>query len=98
MSLQLFTFTIPFTSQFNQQRLNIQNREGIILYYNLPNAFSVSEISPLPGFSKESLDEVLIQLKKDIQKIETFLAVLIANIQTKNIKSYEYFDLVKNFF
>jgi o-succinylbenzoate synthase len=67
--ITLWRYRIPLVSplQLKPPCLNIKpltHREGIVLQWHRSNGITWSEVSPLPGFSKESLDEAESQLNQ----------------------------------
>lgn len=67
--LKLYTYHIPFRSDFVSAGNVITHREGIILVYRDKDSGieAYGEVAPLPGFSEETLEEVkeVLILNKD---------------------------------
>ncbi len=68
-SITLWRYRIPLVSplQLKPQHLNrpfLTHREGLVLQWHHSKGIDWSEVSPLPGFSKESLDEAEEQLNQ----------------------------------
>lgn len=53
MEIALYRYSLPLTQPLTFHEKTIHNREGLLVHW----AGIWSEIAPLPGFSKESLDE-----------------------------------------
>lgn len=56
--LSLYAYKLPFKAPFKTGAGVFMHREGFILHFSARNSSSVTEIAPLPGFSKETLPEV----------------------------------------
>ncbi|MFN1836012.1 o-succinylbenzoate synthase [Balneola sp. MJW-20] len=57
--LKLFKYHLPFRSPFKVSGRTYTHREGIILEYSEGEIVAYGEIAPLPGFSEESLEQVI---------------------------------------
>ena len=53
MDINLYRYQLPFTQPLKFHGHTIQQREGLLLHWGS----SWSEIAPLPGFSRETLEE-----------------------------------------
>jgi len=65
--ITLWRYRIPLVAplQLKSPHLNpLTHREGIVLQWHHSKGITWSEVSPLPGFSKESLDEAESQLNQ----------------------------------
>lgn len=74
MDLKAFTYSFPFWKPFQTSANTFATRKGIIIELQKKNITALGEAAPLPGFSKESMQEVLTQLKRhapDIKNIFT---------------------------
>ncbi|MCG2589089.1 enolase C-terminal domain-like protein [Rhodohalobacter sulfatireducens] len=71
--LQLFEYELPFQTAFKTGVSEYKTRKGVLLHYRDNNLDFLSEASPLPGFSKESIDKVLKSLTDQKKWIEEFL-------------------------
>jgi o-succinylbenzoate synthase len=56
--LSLYAYKLPFKTPFKTGAGVFTHREGFILHFSARNSSSVTEIAPLPGFSKETFQEV----------------------------------------
>ena len=78
MELNIYTYCFPFKKTFTSSSRNFDNREGIILELVHKKITALGEAAPLPGFSHETQQEVLTQLKEYKGEIErAFLGDLI---------------------
>lgn len=66
--LKIYTYKLPFRSTFKVAGRNYDHRQGLILEYSEAGLTAYGEIAPLPGFSKESLDQILsiLNIQRDI--------------------------------
>jgi o-succinylbenzoate synthase len=70
--LSIYTYSIPFTRPFRTGTGDISTREGIVLVFRHDTVTAVAEASPLPGFSSESLQEVLDAISASRSQTEAF--------------------------
>lgn len=68
--LNLYTYSFPFTKPFKTSSKTFNSREGIVLEIQDTNRTALGEAAPLPGFSRESLNDVLSQLEIHADEIE----------------------------
>lgn len=68
----LYKYRIPFKQPFITAAGTFQFREGLLLRYRDGTIDLVSEAAPLPGFSTESIEEVLASLTSNRESISTF--------------------------
>lgn len=66
--LSLYAYKLPFKTPFKTGAGVFTHREGFILHFSARNSSSVTEIAPLPGFSKETLPEVEKLIISSLQK------------------------------
>lgn len=85
--ITLWRYTIPLISPLVLKMHTLTERQGLILQWHHSGGSEWSEIAPLPGFSKESLDESEKQL---IQFLETHL------IQLKGVNSLQSLNALIN--
>jgi len=67
--IKLFSYQIPFKSSLKTSSDKYSYRTGTIITFEQNEITAIGEISPLPGFSKESLDdciEFISENKKDL--------------------------------
>ncbi len=64
MDLNIYTYSFPFKKPFTSSAEIYHPREGIILELVQGNITALGEAAPLPGFSRESQQEALSQLKE----------------------------------
>lgn len=67
--IEIFRYRIPFVRPFDMAGQSLHEREGIVLRYQAGNNQIFSEIAPLPGFSRESLDQATRGLAKVLQDV-----------------------------
>lgn len=72
--INLFRYSLPFQSPFRTGERVWSERTGCLLHYRDNRLEALSEIAPLPGLSKESLEDVLRQLGTHHREIEVLLS------------------------
>lgn len=70
MELNAYTYSFPFKKPFRTSADTFSDRKGVILEIKENDIVALGEAAPLPGFSKESLDEVIRQLKDQSEEIK----------------------------
>ncbi|MDR8391108.1 o-succinylbenzoate synthase [Aliifodinibius sp. S!AR15-10] len=80
MEISLYKYRFPFSKPFTTARDTFSHREGFIIELKDQGVQAVGEAAPLPGFSKESMDEVQNYLKNNWDTVTG----LIADYTTKN--------------
>lgn len=60
-----YKYRIPFVTPIQTSQTTITHREGLILEYMTSDFTHYAEAAPLPGFSRETLDDVQMELKRD---------------------------------
>ncbi|MEX2456631.1 MAG: o-succinylbenzoate synthase [Balneolaceae bacterium] len=70
--VSLHSFQLPFKKPFITGKETFMVREGIIIRFQDDTVDAISEASPLPGFSVESLDEVQRFLIENSTSLNTF--------------------------
>ncbi|HAH51923.1 MAG TPA: o-succinylbenzoate synthase [Balneola sp.] len=68
--LKYYSYRIPFRNPFKISGANYEFREGIILEFEHEGIKAVGEIAPLPGFSVNTLDQVLSVLQLNKKPLE----------------------------
>lgn len=68
--LQVYQFSIPFFQPFKTAMVTLSHRKGLLLALQYEDIIAYGEVSPLPGFSKESLTEVTAVLVANKQLLE----------------------------
>lgn len=71
--LQLFEYDLPFRSPFITGSAEYKSRKGILIHYKNSRTDVVAEAAPLPGFSKESFNDVKQSLSNQQEFIQKFL-------------------------
>ncbi len=69
MSLKAYQYQLPFSIPLVTSTHRFENRDGIIIEYQSGEHSFFGEAAPLPGFSRESLDDVVYILKDLYPKI-----------------------------
>lgn len=84
MSLKYYKYRLPFVTPLQTSNSTFKFREGFILEYTTGDDQYYGEVAPLPGYSKESLKEVLqlLQAHKDL-----IVSTLDAEKPTETFKS-----------
>ncbi|MEX2572728.1 MAG: o-succinylbenzoate synthase [Balneolaceae bacterium] len=72
--ISLYRYRLGFKQPFRTSGRSYPFREGVILRYTGRGSDIVSEIAPLPGFSEESLTEVIPLLASRRQELSAFLS------------------------
>ncbi len=72
--LKLYKYDLPFKTALITGSASYHSRTGFILRYTDERADIVTEIAPLPGFSKETDDDIIKQIKEHHDKISQFLS------------------------
>lgn len=70
MSLNFYLYNIPFYKSLRNSQTSFRRRKGLILEFITGNRTYYGEAAPLPGFSKETLQQVVDMAK---EKRKTFL-------------------------
>ena len=73
MKLSAHRYRLPLATPFQTGRETFSEREGIILCMEADGIRSYGEAAPLPGFSGESLEEVLTELAREKDNIYSLL-------------------------
>lgn len=69
MKLNAYTYSFPFKESFQSSADSFSERNGVILELEDEGITALGEAAPLPGFSVETLDEVIEQLKTNLRDI-----------------------------
>lgn len=72
MSFKYLKYRLPFATPLKTSNQTFEFREGYILKYSEQNFSCYGEAAPLPGFSKESLDEIeksLDEIRNEITRV-----------------------------
>lgn len=69
--LSYYAFKIPFRSPFKISNQTLKVRVGILLVYNAGDFFAFGEVAPLPGFSKETIEQILPVLIENHSHLES---------------------------
>lgn len=72
--LELYTYRIPFKQPFITGAGTFDFREGLLVRYHDQTIDIVSEVAPLPGFSTETLDEAILNLRSIKLDADQFLS------------------------
>ncbi len=72
MTLRYFHYRFPFAELFRTSRQTFKAREGVLLQLQREGITAYGEAAPLPEFSRESLDQVTVQLKKHTTVIKRY--------------------------
>lgn len=91
--LQLFEYQIPFRTAFKTGSSSFKHRKGILLYYKEGDTDFVVEVSPLPGFSRESFSEVKQILIDQKRFINDFLGRELSLQKIRNLANIKVLDL-----
>jgi o-succinylbenzoate synthase len=83
--LSLYTYRLPFRQPLITGAGAITERAGYLIHFSHNGYDSVTEASPLPGFSAETLEEIGIQLKGSKNEINSFFC---SDFSTHQLKSF----------
>lgn len=72
MELHFFTYKIPFKRTFSTAQENFKFREGVIIVLKKNGITAMGEAAPLPGFSKEALPALIIQIRQNKPSLKQF--------------------------
>ncbi len=70
--MQLFHYRLPFKKPFNTSNGSFTFREGLIIKEDYLSFSCYGDIAPLPGYSTESLDQVIAQFQQYHNAIEHY--------------------------
>lgn len=70
--VRLYKFQLPFKKPFKTGKGTFTDREGVIIHFQDDGVDAITEASPLPGFSEESLQEVQLFLADNTTSLNTF--------------------------
>lgn len=70
--INIYRYRLPFRAPFSTASHRFTQREGAIIRYHDSNIEIVSEAAPLPGFSTETLPEVLQVLSRHCNEFDRF--------------------------
>lgn len=73
MSITYYKYRLPFVRPLQTSKKTFEHREGLIIEYSTGNYFCYGEIAPLPGYSGETLDEVINTIDESQDVIESAL-------------------------
>lgn len=68
----LYQYSLPFRRPFKTAKGTFKDRQGLILRFRSRGADGFSEAAPLPGFSSETLKDVILSLTNNRKSIQTF--------------------------
>ncbi|MEX0684897.1 MAG: o-succinylbenzoate synthase [Balneolales bacterium] len=68
--IQYHKYNLPFLKPFSTSAGVFLNREGIIIQGEIQGIHFIGEAAPLPGFSKETLEDISVFLTKNQSHIE----------------------------
>lgn len=72
--IEIFTYRLPFSKPFVTGSGEFYHREGILIRYSDNTTEVITEAAPLPGFSHESLYDVLTAAKDQKESLQKFLS------------------------
>ncbi len=74
MEFNAYTYSFPFKKPFKTSSGTFSEREGVILELKKNDIIALGDAAPLPGFSVESLEEVIQQLKELSAEIKALVS------------------------
>jgi o-succinylbenzoate synthase len=64
-SLQVYHYSLPLITSIRVKNIWLSSRQGLILKFtDTKNNTGFGEVAPLPGFNRESLEDVLLELRQ----------------------------------
>jgi len=69
--LSYYAFKIPFKTSFRISNQTLKTRNGILLVFDAGDFLAYGEVAPLPGFSKESIEQVIPILIENQKHLES---------------------------
>jgi L-Ala-D/L-Glu epimerase len=72
--IELYKYQLPFKNPFVTGKGEFHLREGVLVRYSDHSGEVLTEASPLPGFSKESIDSISGVLKEKKNELNEFLS------------------------
>lgn len=72
MLLHFYKYIIPFKTPFITAGQTFSNRSGVIALLEKDGSTTLGEAAPLPGFSTESIQDVIQQVRSNIESITQF--------------------------
>jgi o-succinylbenzoate synthase len=72
--IDLFTYRLPFQSPLTTGAGRFKMREGILIHYHDDRNSVIVEASPLPGFSPDTLPQVLEELNAHRKRLNRFFS------------------------
>jgi o-succinylbenzoate synthase len=72
--IELYKYQLPFKNPFVTGKGEFHHREGVLVRYSDHSGEVLTEASPLPGFSKESIDSISGVLKEKQNDLNEFLS------------------------
>lgn len=72
--LELYTYRIPFKQPFSTGSGTYKFREGVLIRFHNMHIDVVSEVAPLPGFSRETLKESIANLLSKKTEHDSFFS------------------------
>lgn len=91
--LQLFEYELPFRSAFTTGSSEYKTRKGVLIHYRENNIDFISEASPLPGFSRESFEDVRQSLLDQKSWIEGVLEAELTIQKIRDLKNLRELNL-----
>ena len=71
--INLYSYRLPFKKPFQTGADRYTHRQGVLIQFSDTSFEILSEAAPLPGFSADSLKEVITLLKNLVSELNTFL-------------------------
>lgn len=89
MELTVYKYHLPFEVPFSSSGTTFNYREGLLLEYKTGDSYFYGEAAPLPGFSDETLQETVQELRKVVQMIPPLIEQEDANELQKFYTEHE---------
>lgn len=72
MNLEFYKYSIPFKTPFVTAGQTFSNRTGVIVLLHKNTSIALGEAAPLPGFSAETTQQVIRQIRANIEPMKQF--------------------------
>jgi o-succinylbenzoate synthase len=74
--IELYTYNLPFSRPFRSAAGAFDSRRGLLIRFRHDDIDLTAEAAPLPGFSPDTLDEVIREAKSNAAELDTFFTRL----------------------
>lgn len=93
----LFKYRLPFASVFKTAKGNFRDREGFFLLFEHAEFDLLGEVSPLPGFSDETIDDCLAFIRRNSKETESRLRNRLNIVENLPVDDIDNTDVISYF-